>query len=491
MLQIDQDILLWINGHYATWLDTLMLVATEKRTWITLYLTLIAAFIYLFRNRTISGWRRWMPCVIAILAVASSAGLADWVTSGLIKPLVLRVRPCNEPALVGLLRSVRGYTAGGYSFPSSHAADTMAVAISAWMLLRRSRLSRGGKAAWGIVLTMYVLLNIYSRMYLGAHYPTDIAVGLVCGGVIGACVAGISRWVEGKIPSALEGEECVPCRREKRIAVITMARNDAFFLEHWVRYYGRELGHENLYIYLDGKDQEIPECCQSTHTQLVDKLPGKIREMEKRRLAFLSDKAAELMRNGYDLVIGCDADEYIVVDPQCGQSLKEYLSAQDIRTSLSPLGIDMGQNTRCEGPFRGDKGLIDERRYGYLCPRYTKTAILAQPLQWGAGFHRVQHHRYHIAPQLYLFHFGYFDLKRIEARFADKDRAAQGVKKHLLRRSKTIRICSSQPVRDWDKTTTWARRFQQCCNQPYCWNKPSMWWLKWVVEVPERFVGTV
>lgn len=44
----------------------------------------------------------------------------------------------------------------------------------------------------------------------------------------------------------------------KKIAAITMARNDAFFLKKWVSYYGKELGRENLYIYLDGLDQENP-----------------------------------------------------------------------------------------------------------------------------------------------------------------------------------------------------------------------------------------
>ena len=43
----------------------------------------------------------------------------------------------------------------------------------------------------------------------------------------------------------------------KKICDITMARNDAFFLEHWIAYYGAILGKENLYIYLDGTDQPI------------------------------------------------------------------------------------------------------------------------------------------------------------------------------------------------------------------------------------------
>ena len=34
----------------------------------------------------------------------------------------------------------------------------------------------------------------------------------------------------------------------RRIAAITMARNDDFFLNRWVRYYGEALGYEHLYI---------------------------------------------------------------------------------------------------------------------------------------------------------------------------------------------------------------------------------------------------
>ena len=44
----------------------------------------------------------------------------------------------------------------------------------------------------------------------------------------------------------------------KKIAAITMARNDEFFLERWIKYYGDALGKDNLYIYLDGEDQTIP-----------------------------------------------------------------------------------------------------------------------------------------------------------------------------------------------------------------------------------------
>ena len=97
----------------------------------------------------------------------------------------------------------------------------------------------------------------------------------------------------------------------KKIAAITMVRNDDFYLKKWVEYYGRELGSKkNLYIYFDGVDQEIGDFCHGTNTFKVPKIGKKVVEAEKGRLQFLSWKAAELLSSGYDLVIGVDADEF-------------------------------------------------------------------------------------------------------------------------------------------------------------------------------------
>ena len=56
----------------------------------------------------------------------------------------------------------------------------------------------------------------------------------------------------------------------KKIAAITMVRNDDFYLRKWVEYYSRELGgKEHLYIYFDGLDQEIAPFCEGTHAEKV------------------------------------------------------------------------------------------------------------------------------------------------------------------------------------------------------------------------------
>ena len=117
----------------------------------------------------------------------------------------------------------------------------------------------------------------------------------------------------------------------KRICALTMCRNDQFFLRRWVQYYGAELGRENLRIYLDGKDQETPAFCRGISVTAVDKIPGKVAELDRRRSSFLSDRAAELLASGYDLVIGTDTDEFLIPDPALGLSLSQFLSSSDIR----------------------------------------------------------------------------------------------------------------------------------------------------------------
>lgn len=272
----------------------------------------------------------------------------------------------------------------------------------------------------------------------------------------------------------------------KKICALTMVRNDEFYLRKWVAYYGAELGVENLYVYLDGKDQEIPDWCPGVNVEAVDKIPGQVVEAEKGRLDFLSARAADLLKV-YDLVIGVDADEFLIVDPKLGLSLSEYLDKADIKVSMSGLGVDVGQHTGEEGDIRTDDTFLNQRHYARLSTRYTKPCVIAKPVRWGRGFHRIKGHNFHIGKGLYLFHFGYFDLGRIKARFEDPSRRAAGWTKHLERRSKTIRQVTEGCPKDWDKTTGFARFLQTICRPPYAWNKPAMFELVLIVRIAERF----
>lgn len=273
----------------------------------------------------------------------------------------------------------------------------------------------------------------------------------------------------------------------KRIGVITVVRNDDFYLRKWVEYYGRELGRENLYVYFDGKDQTIPDFCEGVNCSLEEKIPGKVVEMDKRRSAFVSDKAGELFEAGYELVIGVDADEYLVADPASGKGLGEFLSELKMDGTVSGLGVDVGQLLGEEPDIDENRPFLEQRHYARLGTRYTKASVISRPLRWGSGFHRIKGHNFHIAKGLYLFHLGYFDMGRIQARFADVSRRESGWTKHLERRSETIRLVTGHKKRDWDRWTRRARMIQTCVRPPYAWNKPAMFEAVIIVEIPARF----
>lgn len=276
--------------------------------------------------------------------------------------------------------------------------------------------------------------------------------------------------------------------KTKRIAALTMARNDEFFLHRWVAYYGMQLGMENLFVFLDGTDQQLlTPLPADVHLTAVPHLEGDVHTADRRRIDFLSAQAAQLFDVGYDLVIGTDVDEFLLVDPVLHLTLPAFLSRQPVATSLSALGIDVGQHLATEDALRDDQPFLCQRRYALLSDRYSKASVIARPVRWGSGFHRVRRHNFHIADGLYLFHFGCVDYDRLRARFTDKERMADGWEAHLRRRARTIHIITHASAREWEQTTRRARRLQQLFRQPYAWNKPTMLRQRWVVEIPERF----
>ena len=87
--------------------------------------------------------------------------------------------------------------------------------------------------------------------------------------------------------------------------------------------------NEYYYIYLDGTDQPIPENVGEANVIHCERIEGQVVNAEKRRLGHLSNMAEELLKT-YDIVIGTDADEILIVDPNCNETLHSYLSKAKI-----------------------------------------------------------------------------------------------------------------------------------------------------------------
>ena len=269
----------------------------------------------------------------------------------------------------------------------------------------------------------------------------------------------------------------------KKIAAITMARNDNFFLTRWIKYYGNEIGYENLYIYLDGTDQEIPKNAGAAH---ITKLPHTDMSRtigDKYRIGLMNDLSRELLKK-YDIVIGCDCDEFLIVDPKTNQTLAEYLSKIKIKNTVSGLGLDIGQNMNTEHELDINAPLLEQREYALLSTRYTKPVVKKVPLDWGRGFHSINGHNFHIDKNLYLLHFGAVDMKMLE-----RKATARGADwlNHLHRRGNgTITAVSTLPARK-EKWLKIARIIQTYARPIYALDKPGMLGMKRVVKIPSRF----
>ena len=269
----------------------------------------------------------------------------------------------------------------------------------------------------------------------------------------------------------------------KKIAAITMARNDEFFLSHWIKYYGDEIGTENLYIYLDGTDQITPKNAGAAHIKKLPHTDMPRAAGDKYRIGLMNDLARELLKS-YDIVIGCDCDEFLIVDTNTNKTLAEYLSGIKIKNTVSGLGLDVGQNMNCESTLDTSAPILPQREYALLSTRYTKPVVKNAPVDWGSGFHSISGHNFHIDKNLYLLHFGAVDMQMLEQKAAA--RGADWLN-HLRRRGNgTINAVTNLPARD-EKWLRRARILQTFARPIYALDKPGMFGLKRVVKIPSRF----
>ena len=139
------------------------------------------------------------------------------------------------------------------------------------------------------------------------------------------------------------------------------------------------------------------------------------------------------MHKRYDVVLATDIDEFLVLDPNTGLKLNEYLSKNFISSSLSALGIDVAQHPTFEKSIDKKKPFLSQRKYAFISDRYTKPIISLEPLNWGSGFHRVKGKDFTIDPNLFLFHFGLVDIKILKNKHKDRELISLGWNNHFKR----------------------------------------------------------
>lgn len=171
MLAFDARVSAWWEAHHRPWLTAVLHVVSEAHRTASVLLATAALMLW-------AGARRDWPSVRGLLVVPTGMLL-----NVALKESLQRARPAFKDPLVELAT---------YSFPSGHAvASTVFWGMACALVFAHTRL-RTWRAIAATVAVFMVLLVCFSRVYLGAHYPSDVMAGVAVGLL---CVLGFRRWV--------------------------------------------------------------------------------------------------------------------------------------------------------------------------------------------------------------------------------------------------------------------------------------------------------
>ena len=179
----DTQLFLFLNGKHNEFWDFVMYWSSEKQVWIPLYILFLYLIIRFYKK---SAW-------LIIFSAIAMIAVSDLVSVHAFKNVFMRLRPCHEPELEGLVHLVKNKCGGEYGFVSSHAINHFSLAtFFSLVFFKRIRYFVQMIFLWAAVI-------VYGRIYLGVHYPGDVICGGLVGVILGHSFGKLSFYLNSKL----------------------------------------------------------------------------------------------------------------------------------------------------------------------------------------------------------------------------------------------------------------------------------------------------
>lgn len=219
------------------------------------------------------------------------------------------------------------------------------------------------------------------------------------------------------------------------LGVMTMAYQDYDLLDIWVRYYERQVDRRHLYVLSHGNDPEHRRIAEGANVIAIPRDPSMV-QLDRRRWFLITQFTNGFMRY-YNWMISGDVDEIIVLDPEQGSSVVDYLKRFDslgAPGSISPFGIEIVHNPDLEPePLIAGHPILGRRRLFRLNANYAKPCLVRKDVRFTVGGHANSHQPRYLDDHLYLMHLRFYDFERS----CERLRARSVLRKDIYDQSET------------------------------------------------------
>ena len=202
ILAYERGAFLWLNGSHNTFWDNFMWLYTGQIVWVPVLLLFVILLFYKKNPK---------EALLIVLSVALVITLCDQISSHFFKPTFMRFRPTWHPDFMDYVITVNDYRGGKYGFISGHAANAFGFATFA-LLLFRNRL-------FTISILLWSTLMVYTRIYLGVHFISDILAGALAGVLVGFGIYKLYLFVRYKLLKTNNKPSEIYVESEKKIII--------------------------------------------------------------------------------------------------------------------------------------------------------------------------------------------------------------------------------------------------------------------------------